>query len=145
MIGCYLDSNFLLYFKNEDAIQHKETVKVLEKLVNQSIKLYISPLVIDEFIHSLKYLLLSKSSTINYYEYARKVLGELLLLPQIEIVSAPTDVSSQFQVIDLMEKYSLNPRDAYHLLIITSNNINSFATFDNDFKKVFADKFLIKA
>ncbi|MBI5465633.1 type II toxin-antitoxin system VapC family toxin [Candidatus Gottesmanbacteria bacterium] len=144
MTGCYLDSNFLLYWKNEDAKQHQECVEILGKLVAKSVKLYISPLVIDEFIHSLKYLLLSRSSSTNYYEILRKTLKEVLLLPRLEIISSPIDVPSQFQVLDFMQKFSLGPRDAYHLLTITVNQIDSFATFDNDFKKVFNAKLITK-
>jgi predicted nucleic acid-binding protein len=41
-----------------------------------------------------------------------------------------------------MSKYHLRLRDAYHLLIMQFNNIDSFLTFDNDFKLVFAAKIL---
>jgi len=41
-----------------------------------------------------------------------------------------------------MEKYDLCPRDAYHLLTMIYNKIDSFATFDTDFNKVFEDKLI---
>ena len=51
MTGCYLDSNFLIYVKNEDASQHVIATAKLKQLTAREQNLYVSPLILDEFIH----------------------------------------------------------------------------------------------
>ena len=46
------------------------------------------------------------------------------------------------RVITLMEQFNLRQRDVYHLLTMQENGIDEFATFDTDFKRVFAQKIL---
>ena len=58
--------------------------------------------------------------------------------------SLPVGILDQLKVINYMQKYHLKPRDAYHLLTIMENNIDGFATFDNDFNKVFSAKILLE-
>jgi len=58
------------------------------------------------------------------------------------LVNSPTGLKDQIKVVEYMEKYNLCPRDAYHLLTMIYNKIDSFATFDTDFNKVFEDKLI---
>lgn len=144
MMKCYLDSNILMYWQNDAAPQHKEALRIIERLEQDKILLYISPLVIDEYIHVM--ILEARVNKIrNFYDVARKGLDYLLALPLLTIIPTPADVPSQKQMLMLMETYSLHPRDAYHLLTMQTHDIDSFATFDTDFSKVFATKLLTKA
>lgn len=143
MNKCYLDSNFLIYFKNETSPYHQQAVKTISQLVADYVKLFISPLVIDEFLHSFS-LELRKGRIKNIYADLQKALQDILAIPDLFLVNPPLKGESQIEVITLMKKYHLRARDAYHLLIMRANDIPSFATFDTDFEKVFATKSLSK-
>ncbi len=62
----------------------------------------------------------------------------------LTLVNPPLKPKYQLKVISFMKNYNLRARDAYHLLIIKSNKINYFATFDRDFEEVFKKKILKK-
>lgn len=144
MKKCYLDSNVLMYWQNDAAPQHKEALRIIERLEKDEIIPYVSPLVIDEYIHTMM-VEARVNKFRNLYEVAKKALNDLLALPLLAIITAPTDVPSQKQMLMLMETYSLRPRDAYHLLTMLANDIDGFATFDTDFIRVFRAKLLVKA
>lgn len=142
MKKCYLDSNYLVYFKNKDAKQHTVVISKLSQLIERDVQLCISPLVLDEFIHTM-YFILAEKKMKDRLDVIRKMLEDVLNIPNLEMVEIPTEESAQIAVIDLMEKYKLMVRDAYHLLIIKSNSIDTLATFDKDFHKVFSSKSLL--
>lgn len=136
MMRCYLDSNLLVYYKDEDSSRHKEVIEKLELLIEEGFELSISPLVLDEFIHTVR-VILRKKNIKNIFEELRQIVKEILQLPNLKIINPSVEIADQLKVIQLMEKYSLSPRDAYHILTIQYNQIDSFATFDSDFRKVF--------
>ncbi|MBI5619731.1 type II toxin-antitoxin system VapC family toxin [Candidatus Gottesmanbacteria bacterium] len=144
MTKCYLDSNFLAYWKNRGVPQYKETQRIVEQLQQNETLLYVSPLVIDEYIHAMMGEA-RVNKHYNPYEVAEKSLNDLLALPLLTIVPTPWDIPSQTQMLTFMKTYSLRPRDAYHLLTMQANDIDGFATFDTDFARVFAAKLLTKA
>lgn len=144
MKKCYLDSNFLVYFSNEGSPFFLQAREKLEKLATDGVELFISPLALDEFFHAFGFEISRKEKS-NLYEELSNACGFILQLPLLKIVNPPVDPISQLQVVSLMKNYSLHPRDAYHLLTMQSNNIDSFATFDTDFRRVFAAKILQKA
>lgn len=143
MKKCYLDSNFLVYLKNEDSPFFPRAKEELKKLVSDKTMLFISPLVIDEFLHAFCRGLINKESK-DFYENLSKLCADILQLPLLIIINPPTDSVSQLRVVGIMKNYSLRSRDAYHLLIMQSNNIDAFATFDTDFRRVFAAKIIKK-
>ena len=75
----------------------------------------------------------------------KSVLVKILEIPSLEICSPPTDKPSQLKIVQFMDSFQLRPRDAYHLLIMQANEIEEFATFDSDFRRVFSAKALKKA
>jgi len=137
---CYLDTNILIGFKHEDSIFYKRSKKLLKNLISESFTLYISPLVLDEFLFQIKLILQRQ----QIYKLINEYLREILNIPKLKIINPPLSKQKQHQVLNYMEKYSLRPRDAYHLLIIKENKISHFATFDKDFKKVFKAKVIKK-
>lgn len=141
MKNCYLDSNVLIYFKTEDVKQHPLAVNCLNRLLKSQTNLYLSPLVLDEFLYVVFYLL-KKDTGLQSFALLKKFLNDILMIPRLTILNPPADNTSQLKIISLMQKYSLKPRDAYHLLIMQTNHIDSFATFDTDFTKVFRSKTL---
>jgi len=130
---CYLDSNILVGLKHQNSIFHKKSKNLLKKLIRNSFKLYISPLVLDEFLFQVKIILGRQ----NNNRLLKKYLKEILKLPSLYVVNPPRTKEKQILALNFMKEFNLRPRDAYHLLTAKENKINYLLTFDKDFKKVF--------
>ncbi len=145
MTKCYLDSNILVYLKDEESIGFAKSRKIITKLVSQNIRLFVSPLCLDEFLHEFGKALRKKTPEKEFFTNLTDALASILKLPQLVVVNPPTDPEIQTRVVSLMEQFLLRPRDAYHLLTMQAHDIDGFATFDTDFAKVFSAKLLTKA
>lgn len=144
MTKCYLDSNFLIFFKNTSSPNFSLTGELLIKFRREEIPIFVSPLCLDEFVFQFgKHLRVAGSK--NFYSDQQQALKSILNLPNLSVINPPTHLNSQLEIINLMQTFSLQPRDAYHLLTMQANQIDGFATFDHDFDKVFKSKLLIKA
>lgn len=139
MKRCFLDSNVLSYYKDDTSSHREEAAKILFRLQKEDADLYVSPLILDEVIHTALFVFRQKKVR-EVFPKLRKLVEEILKIPKLTIINPPTDFTAQKDVIDLMEKYSLHPRDAYHLLTMWKNGIDAFATFDADFTRVFQAK-----
>ena len=139
MKACYLDANVLVYLKDISSEQYNECVSIIKKLIIEGHRLNISPLGIDEFLYVV-YSSLRKLGAKDPINELKNSLESVLNLPTLTIINPPFDKASQIKVIEYIRKFSLRPRDAYHLLIMESHKINYFLTFDSDFDKVFKAK-----
>lgn len=138
MLKCYLDSNVLIGFSYQESIFRKQSLDLIKSLRPAKYSIYISPLIIDEFLHSFSFLLKQNSLSRNeILKLLQQSLSDIISFPNIYLVNPASDKNKQMIVLDYMKKYSLKPRDAYHLLIMQEQNIQYFATFDTDFKKIF--------
>lgn len=140
---CYLDSNVLVYFKNEDSPFFAKTTKIVSKLSKSGYFFYISSLVLDEFLFQVKYLLRKKHSDKKTNVLLKEILQDILDLPRLEIVAGGLDKDRYVDIVEYMSKFNLRPRDAFHLKCMKDNDISFFATFDKDFEKVFREKLLL--
>lgn len=138
---CYLDANILIYFKNENSPFYSKTSSLIEYLVTENYRLFISSLVIDEFLYGFKFHLGNRRKDV--FRSLERALSEILDLPNLELVNPPPEKFFQLKIIEIMKNFDLHPRDAYHLLMMIKNKIKFFATFDNDFKNVFKKKIII--
>lgn len=136
MKRCYLDANVLVYFKDESSPYHAQAISTLEKLVENKFTLYISPLVLDEFLYVLTYYL-KQTRAADYATQLKRHLLSIFTIPNLSIVSPPDDKKKHIKVIDYIVSCSLRPRDAYHLLTMKEHKIKYFATFDTDFDQLF--------
>lgn len=143
MKKCYLDANVLICFKNEDSPLFDKAQKLIRNLIKNSYKIYVSPLVVDEFLHPIKFVLEGKKVK-DIYPILQKALKDVLSLPNLEIVNFSTKKSVHLEIVSLMEKFNLKPRDAYHLLTMKENKIRFFATLDSDFDLVFKKGAVLK-
>jgi len=143
MKKCYLDSNVLVYFKDEKSLYHKKVVEKFIFLIKNDFYFYVSSLVLDEFLYVFRYFL-EKNEKKDIFSKLKKALTEILAIPNLSIVSLLKEKEKQIEVISYMERYDLSPRDAYHLMIMKENAIDYFFTFDKDFELVFKRKFLKK-
>jgi len=141
MKKCYLDTNILVYLKNNDSPFYSKSINLIKYLIKKNYTLIISPLIIDEFLHQFRLLLIAKNRK-YIFPNLTTALKQTLALPKLKIINPPLTNQSQLKVIALMQKFSLRPRNAYHLLTMKTHKIKYFATFDNDFKKVFKQKIL---
>ncbi len=140
MTKCYLDSNVLIYAKDETSLKYREAYNLITELVASGTELYISPLCLDEFLHEFGKKLRLKRSQKSFFFDLEKSLSSILEFPLLSVINPPQDSKSQLEIVNFMKNYLLRPRDAYHLSTMLVNNIDSFATFDADFEKVFAAK-----
>lgn len=140
---CYIDSNLLVYYKDQNSPFHRQAKNILKKLSPINYELYISSLVIDEFLHSFRKILIKeKLSKVIIYTELDNLLRSILTLQHLYIINPPSDKNTNKRVIEIMSKFNLLPRDAYHLLIMQEHEIKNFATFDKDFQIVFRKKVL---
>lgn len=142
MSNCYLDANLLIYFQNRKSQFHKQTVQIIKNLVSKEYEVVISSLVLDEYLY--KSLQLSEDSKSETLMRLRKGLKKIFKLPKVKLINPPLETAQHLKVIRLIKQHNLKPRDAYHLLTMLENKIKYFATFDNDFKKVFKKGLLTK-
>ncbi|MBU4210445.1 type II toxin-antitoxin system VapC family toxin [Patescibacteria group bacterium] len=139
----FLDSNILISLKFTNHPHAQKANLIIKKIIKQNKKIFISPLVLDEFIHSIKFLLQQQKISIEkIHKILQKITKEILYIPNLKIVNPPTSKTQNLKILNYIKKFKLSPRDAYHLLTITHNNIKYFATFDNDFKRVFSSSLL---
>lgn len=136
MKTCYLDANVLVYYKDPSSAFNQISKDIIQKLIEEKWIICISPLTIDEFLYALIGLLKIAGKT-NYFVYLVKYLNSVLAIPNLKINNPPEDLKKNSKIVGLMKKYSLRPRDAYHLLTILEHKVTHFATFDTDFEKVF--------
>ena len=130
--SCFLDANCLIYFVQENSPFHQESVNIITSITKYRYSPTISPLCLDEFLYHISGSIQQK--TID--------LKTILKIPNIKIVNPSPANNSQLKVLHYMDIYKLKPRDAYHLMTMQTNKIKYFATFDNDFSKVFKSKIL---
>lgn len=134
--SCYLDSNILVYLKDISSPHYQKTIKLLQKLEAEKYNIFISPLCLDEFLY-INYRYFKKLKAKNFYNQMEALLSSILEIPGIRLLNPPKEREKQIEVIKLMGKFKLAPRDAYHLFIIRENNLKFMATFDQDFNEVF--------
>lgn len=133
---CYLDANVLVYLLNKKDKSHKRAAILLHSLILNNFDLYISSLVIDEVLYALRPYMIKTYGQRLIWQKLEFILKHILQLPNLKLANPSIVLQEQMQVVNLMKKYNISPRDAYHLFIVLCNNIDSLATFDQDFSKV---------
>lgn len=137
---CYLDANFLIYFLDSTSLHHQSSLKAMMTLVHQSYVPCISSLVLDEVMYTIqKYARIHKKSVNPFIVQAIKRIQSIPLMKLLPISSTWKD---QYRVVQYMKTYKLNPRDAYHLLVMKSHKVRVCATFDQDFSSLYEKRVL---
>lgn len=120
-----LDTNvFIRYFIKDIKTQYEKAKKLFQEIENQKHKGLVSILVINEIIWILE----------NYYDLKRTLyiptFLKLLALKNMKIVETRKNVL--FQILEAMQKSSLDFTDSY---LLYSTNRDKIFSFDKDFKK----------
>lgn len=97
--------------------------------------MFISSLVLDEYFHNM--IRFSKGSKQEAFLDLKNSFNKIIKMPNLNLVNPSSILTDQRKVINLMIKYKLRARDAYHLFIMKENKIKYLATSDNDFEEIF--------
>lgn len=142
MKRCYLDSNVVLSFIDSTAQFHNQSKQIFTKLVTESWEINLSALALDECFHnSLRFSKKSRPIAIKQLKFRYR---RFIKLPNIKLIVQLPQLKKHTVVLNLMEKYQLRARDAYHLFIMKENKIKYFATFDHDFEEIFKNGLIQK-
>jgi len=146
----YWDASFLVHAVYPAGRYHRECYAFLERLNGaRGILSYVSTLTLDEAIFALLQLKTAEdhpeegfwdiyrenSQVIQpHLEEMRQLVQRLLADPRIQVVGL--EPGSMLLALDYMERYSLLPRDALHLVAMDYHGVDCIVTTDGDFLPV---------
>lgn len=133
--SCYLDANVLVYYQDLSSPLHDAASRIIENLLANGFSLTLSSLSLDEY----EYTVLSSINKpkLEVWKRLRVGFSRLLKIPAVSLINPPLELKKHRRILNIMVKFGLKPRDAYHLFIMLANKVKFLATFDNDFDKVF--------
>ena len=129
LIKVYIDVNVFLnpvLYKLDENPQAAKADNFLKKVINKEIEAYTSLLTWDEFVWVIR-----KFFGVTV---ASKKGSEFLQFPNLIFDSLTHQLINRAQ--NLIELYSLKPRDAIHLATALRRQVSEIVTFDEDFKGV---------
>lgn len=134
----YLDANFLIAYFVPGHSDYQGAVRLFARLLSRKNKLYISPLAVDETWHGMvrqmKTQIGSTQPHAAFYSQLKTVLDQILASDDIEIVQFENDLEEGIkQALENLHRYTLKPRDAFHLAIMMDLDIKFIATNDPSF------------
>lgn len=133
---CYLDSNIATYLIDKKSSFHVSALQLLDHLIEQNYYFVISPLVVDEFLYAIRNTFFQQGKKeLEIMRQLKHALTQLLSLSGLEMVYPIGVLQEHGEVVSLMERYTLSPRDAYHLFAMYRNDVHYLATGDTDFTK----------
>jgi len=124
----YLDSNIFIYSLLYDRAvpDANKARKILSDVSNGTLKAATCCLTWDEIVHVIK-----KNAGSNAAVFAGKYFLEF---PNLKIL--PVDHGTIEAAQALVQRYTLQPRDAIHAVSALQTGISDFLTDDHDFDKV---------
>lgn len=144
----YLDTIFIINFLVLGSKYHEPCTKFVRRLRDENITSLVSNLTLDEVWYSLIKVNLIKDFDEKWYnilrdkpdiirEYVlliRRFMSDISMLQNVILVEVKTEMT--LKAIDLIEKYSLLPRDAIHLSTMLGLGVKDVFTTDVDFTRV---------
>ncbi|MHB8443032.1 MAG: type II toxin-antitoxin system VapC family toxin [Patescibacteria group bacterium] len=124
----FIDANVLIYFLDETADQHGDTISILQEMIDNEVILYTSHHVIEEVLFIVSRLTDDKTALIDAVQTISK-------LPGIHLVEPNIDFSFAKRYIRLWFELKLGINDALLLQIMIDNKIKYIFSFDADFIK----------
>lgn len=121
----YLDANFFVFAVLDNTKKGQKARSIQEEIMNGKWAI-TSVLALDEvmwvFIKNKKEHLL------------RKVIEDIYAMPNLEVREVSSSIP--MRALEIMEQFGLKPRDAFHLSIMESFQIDTIVSDDVDFDKV---------
>jgi predicted nucleic acid-binding protein len=125
----YIDSNVFIYpviHQTESQQKAKKAKETLLKIENGEISAYTSTLTWDEVVWVVSKLL----SRDDGIKQGKKLLG----FPNLEFIDVDEGILTL--ALNLLNKYTLNPRDSIHAASAVSRKIKAIISDDTDFDQV---------
>ncbi len=125
----YIDSNVFIYpvlYSAESEPKVSKARQILLSIEKAELPAYTSTLTWDEVVWVISKTM-GRSEGINQ---GQKLLG----FPNLEFISADTNVLSQAQV--LIDKYNLSPRDSIHVASAIQKKVRTMISDDKDIDQV---------
>lgn len=144
----YLDSNFLVAYFVPHHSDHHKSVITFANLLSQNNTLHLSPLVIDETLHAIRneYNALRKKNKLLpqphafFFNELKGVIDQLIQFSQIKIRQFEGSINNGCSsTVDNIKKYSLAPRDAFHLAYMQDWGVDYIVTNDSNFTSLAKD------
>ncbi len=121
----YLDANFFI-FANFDPGPKGEEARKLQRAIVNGKQAVTSVLALDEVMWVL---IRNKKQG-----QMRAVIEEIYAMPNLVVKEVPA--LTALTTLDMMERYGLKPRDAFHAAIMKAFGLREIATDDPDFDKI---------
>jgi hypothetical protein len=122
----YIDSNVFIYPHSGNGLKSEASIKIIQEIIIGGLDAFTSYLTWDEVVHSLRKII-GKEKAIEQ--------GKIFLnIPNVNFLSVNNEIIRKSQ--ELMEKYSLKPRDAIHAASAILNKCDFIVSDDSDFDKV---------
>lgn len=147
----YLDTNLLLYARDQQSAKYRSASTCLGEMIIQGIQLNVSALVFDElwWIYFRQSYKLATGRELTPQEYKRdptiwqhswprirRITDEILEWGGMNTLEAASPLDLVNEAAALMDLNPLAPRDAFHLAITLRHAIPSFVTADSDFDDI---------
>lgn len=148
----YLDANLLVSARDRRSQRYNSATRLLGDLFSDGVNLFITNLVIDEYIWALLRAYYRRDNNNILYSHTIKANPQILLQYHWRIASGVRKIlnfprltvasnlvpSREIIVksINLMRTQLLSPRDAFHLAFIIKLNIGGIVTSDGDFENL---------
>ncbi len=122
----YLDVNIFLYALTSEDRKAENSKKIIARVAERNVEGCTSVLTWDEVLY---FLIKEKGKKEAIIEMKR-----LLKIPNLVFIDANSDIINN--ALDIVETYSLNPRDAIHAATAIINKCDKIASDDSDFDKI---------
>ncbi|MFA5776298.1 MAG: type II toxin-antitoxin system VapC family toxin [Patescibacteria group bacterium] len=135
----FLDSSFLIAYQISGDDFHTKAKNILTDLYKKGIVLILNPLIMDEVWYVSRTLTrkkLAKPTEKNIQEALRIITEDTLAIRKLKIVNPVFKHQDIREVLSIMSKYDLRPRDALIVKSMQILGVNKIATFDTDFDRV---------
>ena len=143
--GVYLDANFLVAYLISSHADAKKAQKLFTRLVISGNTLVFSALTVDETMLAIKRTLSSQEKSDNlkkgknckdYIDDIRNVIKIITNDSNFHITQFRIPADGCNQAVENIDKYIMQPRDAFHLSYMQDQGIKYIASNDKKFNHV---------
>ncbi len=144
----FIDTNVFHFYLRGPEAARKAAVKFLERVESREISGYTSVLVLDELVYKILLRKIEEKHKQNplivierdfteigkHSSYVKETVEIILGISGLVVLDVTKEDLQH--VPDLMEQFSLLPRDALHVSVMLSHKINDMVSSDKDFDRV---------
>ena len=148
----YLDANLLVSARDRKSQRYKSAASLLADLFSQKVNLFITNLVIDEYIWAIlrAYYRIDNGKDLRprtikdhpqiITKYHWRIAAGIKKIMNFQRLTLASNLIPSREIIEkaisLMRSQLLMPRDAFHLAFIIKLNIDGIVTSDGDFDSI---------